>query len=67
MGAGMDPRFLKWGTSQANMTDVQSQKSAEELLNMHAFTNWVSWQGTIGLLTGLIEYPNQNTPGVKKL
>ena len=31
------------------MTDVQSQKSAEELPNMHASTNWVSWQGTTGL------------------
>ena len=33
------------------MTDVQSQKSAEELPNVHASTNWVSWQGTTGLLT----------------
>ena len=30
------------------MTDVQSQKSVEELPNMHASTNWVSWQGTTG-------------------
>ena len=37
------------------MTDVQSQKSAEELPNMHASSNWVSWQGTTGLLTALIE------------
>ena len=37
------------------MTYVQSQKS-EELPNMHAFANWVSWQDTIGLLTALIEY-----------
>ena len=27
--------FLSEGVSQANMTDVQSQKSAEELPNMH--------------------------------
>ena len=33
------------------MTDVQSQKSAEELPNMHASANWVSWQGTTGLVT----------------
>ena len=38
------------------MTGVQSQKSAEELPHMHASTNWVSWQGTTGLLTALIEY-----------
>ena len=38
------------------MTDVQSQKSAEELRNMHASINWVSQQGTNGLLTALIEY-----------
>ena len=38
------------------MTDVQSQKSAEELPNMHTSTNWVIWQGTNGLLTTLIEY-----------
>ena len=38
------------------MTDIQSQKSAEELPNMHASANWVSWQGTTGLLTALIEY-----------
>ena len=38
------------------MTDVQSQKSAEELPNMHTSANWVSWQGTTGLLTALIEY-----------
>ena len=25
------------------MTDAQSQKSAEELRNMHASANWVSW------------------------
>ena len=37
------------------MTDVQSQKSAEELPNMHVSTSWVSWQGTTGLLTALIE------------
>ena len=28
--------FLREGTSQANMTDVQSQKSAEKLPNIHA-------------------------------
>ena len=38
------------------MIDVQSQKSAEKLPNMHASTNWVSWQSTTGLLTALIEY-----------
>ena len=38
------------------MTDVQSQKSAKELPNMHASASWVSWQGTTGLLTSLIEY-----------
>ena len=38
------------------MTDIQSQKSFEELPNMHASNNWVSWQGTTGLLTALIEY-----------
>ena len=38
------------------MTDVQSKKSGEELLNMHAFANWVSWQITTSLLTALIEY-----------
>ena len=38
------------------MTDVQSQKSAEELPNMHASANWVSWQGTNDLLTALMEY-----------
>ena len=38
------------------MTEVQSQKSAEELPNMHASTTWVSWQGTTGLPTALIEY-----------
>ena len=37
------------------MTDVQRQKSAEELPNMHASANWVSWQGTTSLLTTLIE------------
>ena len=47
--------FFREGASQAKMTDVQSQKSAEELPNMHASTNWVSWQGTTGLLTTLIE------------
>ena len=40
--------FLRKGASQADMTDVQSQKSAEELLNMHASANWVSWQNTTG-------------------
>ena len=35
---------------------VQSQKSTEELLNMHSSTKWVSWQGITGLLTALIEY-----------
>ena len=40
------------------MTDIQSKKSTEELLNMHASANWVSWQGTAGLLTALIEYLN---------
>ena len=38
------------------MTDVQSQKSFEELPNMHASDNWVSWQGTTGLLTALVKY-----------
>ena len=38
------------------MTDVQSQKFAVELPNMHASANWVSWQGTTGLLNALIEY-----------
>ena len=38
------------------MTDVQRQRSAEELPNMHASANWVSRQGTTGLLTALIEY-----------
>ena len=38
------------------MTDVQIQKSAEELPNVHASANWKSWQGTTGLLTALIEY-----------
>ena len=54
--SGADPEFLREGASQAYMTDVQSQKSAEELPNMHAFTNWVGWQGTTGLLTALIKY-----------
>ena len=54
--SGVDPEFLIEGISQADMTDVQSQKSAEELPNMHASANWVSWQGTNGLLTALIEY-----------
>ena len=45
--------FLREGASQAEMTDVQSQRSAE---NMHASANWVSWQCTTGLLTALIEY-----------
>ena len=31
---GANPAFLKEGASQADMTDVQSKKSAEELLNM---------------------------------
>ena len=35
------------------MTDIQSQKSAEELPNMHASA--ISWQGRTGLLTALIE------------
>ena len=35
------------------MTNIQS--TAEELPNMHASTNWVSWQGTTGLLIALIE------------
>ena len=48
--------FLREGASQADMTDVQSQKSAEELPNMHVSANWVSWQSTIHLLTALIEY-----------
>ena len=43
--------FLREGASQADMTDVQSRKSAEELPNMHASSNWVSWQGTTGLVT----------------
>ena len=38
------------------MTDVQSQKSTEELPNMHASANWVSWQDTTGLMTALIEH-----------
>ena len=38
------------------MTDVQSHKSAEDLPNMHASANWVSWQGTTGSLTALIKY-----------
>ena len=38
------------------MTGVQSQKSAEELPNMHASANGVSWQDTTGLLTALKEY-----------
>ena len=38
------------------MTDVQSQKSAEELPNIHASANWVSWQRTTGLMTALIEH-----------
>ena len=38
------------------MTDVQSQKSAEGLPNMYASANWVSWPGTTGLLTVLIQY-----------
>ena len=54
--SGVDPGFLKEDDSQADMTNVQSQKSAEELPNMHASANWVSWQGTTGLLTALIEY-----------
>ena len=54
--SGVDPGFLKGGASQADMTDVQSQKSTEELPNMHASANWVSWQGTAGLLTALIDY-----------
>ena len=45
---------IREGASQADMTDVQSQKSAEELPNMHASANLVSWQGTTGLLTALI-------------
>ena len=48
--------FLREGASQADMTDIQSQKSAKELPNMHASANWVSWQGTTDLLTALIEY-----------
>ena len=48
--------FLREDANQADMTDVQSQKSAKELPNMHASVNWVSWQGTIDLLTALIEY-----------
>ena len=48
--------FLRECASQAEMTDVQSQKSAEELPNMHASANCVSWQGTTGLLTALIKY-----------
>ena len=44
INTGADPGFLKGGSySQADMTDVLSQKSAEELPNMHASTNWVSW------------------------
>ena len=38
------------------MIDVQNQKSAEELPNMHASANWVSWQGTNSLVAVLIEY-----------
>ena len=48
--------FLREGASQADMTDVQSHKSAEDLPNMHASANWVSWQGTTGSLTTLIKY-----------
>ena len=48
--------FLREGASQADMTVFQSQKSAEELPNMHASANWISWQSTTGLLTALIEY-----------
>ena len=53
---GRIQNFLKEGASPVDMTDVQSQKSFEELPNMHATDNWVSWQGTTGLLTALIEY-----------
>ena len=38
--AGADLGFLKGGCSQTDMTDVQSQKSAEELPIMHASANW---------------------------
>ena len=52
-GAAGDPGCLREGASQADMTDVQSQKFAEELPNMRqlgklARHNW--------LLTALIEY-----------
>ena len=50
--------FLREGTTQAEMTDLQSQKFAEEqqyLICMH-LPNWVSWQDTTGLLTALIEH-----------
>ena len=56
MTQGRIQDFLREGASQANMTDVQSQKSAEELPNMHTSANWVSWQDTTGLSTALIEY-----------
>ena len=48
--------FLREGASQTDITNVQSQNSVKELLNMHASANWVSWQGTTGLLTVLIEF-----------
>ena len=48
-----DPGFLKGGASQEEMTDVQSQKSAKELPNMHASASWVSSQGTTDLLTDI--------------
>ena len=56
MTQGWIQDFLREGASQANMTDVQSQKSAKELPSMHTSANWVSWQDTTGLLTALIEY-----------
>ena len=43
--------FLREGASQVDITDVQSQKTAEKLPNVHASANWVSWQDTSGLLT----------------
>ena len=51
-----DPGFLKGGWLPGRYDWCPKQKSAEELPNMHASANWVSWQGTTGLLTALIEY-----------
>ena len=53
--SGADPGFLK-GEAKQIWLIIQSQKSTEELPDMHAFANWESWQGTTGLLTALIEY-----------